>query len=106
MVILGPVRDLPRHGRPRAARLLPALLLLRTLSGPPLLPRRLAARQVIRARRHRGGTAAPRRPATVASSAAICSACAAISCACSRISASRGSSDGFLGGTSVTARNH
>ena len=47
MVILGPVRDLPRHGRPRAARLLPPLLLLRPLSSAPLLPRRLAARQVI-----------------------------------------------------------
>ena len=60
MVILGPVRNLPRHGRPRAARLLPALLLLRPLSGPPLLPRRLPARQVIRARRHRGVPAVPR----------------------------------------------
>ncbi len=60
MVILGPVRDLPRHGRPRAARLLPALPLLRTLSGPPLLPRRLPARQVVRARRHRGVPAVPR----------------------------------------------
>ena len=60
MVILGPVRDLPRHGRPRAARLLPALLLLRPLSGPPLLPRRLPARQIVRARRHRGIPAVPR----------------------------------------------
>ena len=60
MVILGPVRDLPRHGRPRAARLLPALLLLRPLSSAPLLPRRLPARQVIRARRHRGVPAVPR----------------------------------------------
>ena len=60
MVILGPVRDLPRHGCPRAARLLPALLLLRPLSGPSLLPRRLPARQVIRARRHRGVPAVPR----------------------------------------------
>src|SRR5579863_5783742 len=47
-----------------------------------------------------------RRPATVASSAAICPACAAISCVCSRISASRGSSDGSPGATSVTARHH
>ena len=60
MVILGPVRDLPRHGRPRAARLLPALLLLRPLSSTPLLPRRPPARQVIRARRHRGVPAVPR----------------------------------------------
>ena len=60
MVILGPVRDLPRHGRPRAARLLPALLLLRPLSSAPLLPRRLPARQVVRARRHRGVPAVPR----------------------------------------------
>src|ERR1700758_3788377 len=50
MVILGPVRDRPRHGRPRAARLLPALVLLRPLSSAPLLARRLPARQVIRAR--------------------------------------------------------
>ena len=47
-----------------------------------------------------------RRPETVASSAAICPACAAISCACSQISASRGSSDGSPGTTSVTTRNH
>ena len=60
MVILGPVRDLPRHGCPRAARLLPALLLLRPLSSAPLLPRRLPARQVVRARRHRGVPAVPR----------------------------------------------
>ena len=60
MVILGPVRDRPRHGGPRAARLLPALLLLRPLSSAPLLPRRLPARQVIRARRHRGVPAVPR----------------------------------------------
>jgi hypothetical protein len=60
MVILGPVRDLPRHRRPRAARLLPALLLLRPLSSAPLLPRRLPSRQVIRARRHRGVPAVPR----------------------------------------------
>ena len=43
-----------------------------------------------------------RRSATTASSAAIRSACVSISCACSRISASRGSS----GGTSVTAPDH
>ena len=60
MVILGPVRDLPRHGRPRAARLLPALPLLRPLSSAPLLPRRLPARQVVRARRHRGVPAVSR----------------------------------------------
>ena len=60
MVILGPVRDLPRHRCPRAARLLPALLLPRPLSSAPLLPRRLPARQVIRARRHRGVPAVPR----------------------------------------------
>ena len=61
MVILGPVRDLPRHGCPRAARLLPALLLPRPLSSAPLLPRRLPARQVIQAlRRHRGVPAVPR----------------------------------------------
>jgi len=48
MVILGPVRDLPRHRCPRAARLLPALLLLRPLSSAPLLPWRPPARQVIR----------------------------------------------------------
>src|SRR6266496_2940830 len=47
-----------------------------------------------------------RRPATTASSAVICSACTAIRCACSRISASRGSADGSPGGASVTARNH
>jgi hypothetical protein len=40
MVILGPVRDLPRHGRTRAARLLPALALLRPLCGTALLPGR------------------------------------------------------------------
>jgi hypothetical protein len=60
MVILGPVRDLPPHGRPRAARLLAALLLLRPLRSAPLFPRRLPARQVIRARRHRGVPAVPR----------------------------------------------
>ena len=43
-----------------------------------------------------------RRSATTASSAAIRSACVSIRCACSRISASRGSS----GGTSVTAPDH
>ena len=60
MVILGPVRDLPPHRCPRAARLLPALLLLRPLRSAPLLPRRLPARQAIRARRHRGVPAVPR----------------------------------------------
>jgi hypothetical protein len=60
MVILGPVRDLSRHGRPRAARLLPALLLSRPLSSAPLPPGRFPARQVIRARRHRGIPAVPR----------------------------------------------
>ena len=43
-----------------------------------------------------------RSPATTASSTEIRSACVAIRCACSRISASRGSS----GGTSVTAPDH
>ena len=47
-----------------------------------------------------------RRSATIASSVAIFSACAAISCACSRISASRGSADGSPDGASVTACNH
>ena len=101
MVILGPVRDLPRHGRPRAARLLPAVPLLRALSGPPLLP----ARQVIRAWRHRGVPAIPR-PGTISSLQLLpqvsnhrlqrgdLSACTAISCACSRISASRRSAGG------------
>ena len=60
MVILGPVRDLPRHRCPRAARLLPALLLLRPLRSAPLLARRLPARQVIRRRRHRGVPAVAR----------------------------------------------
>ena len=59
IVILGPVRDLPRHRRARAARLLPPLL-LRPLRSAPLLPRRLPPRQVIRARRHRGVPAVPR----------------------------------------------
>ena len=115
-VILGPVRDLPRHGRPRAARLLPALL-LRTLSSPPLLPRRLRPGRsselggieefpLFRDPARAAVPSCSRRPATTASSAAICSACAAISRACSRISASRGSADGSPGGTSVTARNH
>ena len=110
IVVLDPVRDLPRHGRARAARLFPPLLLLRPLSGPPLLPRRLPPRQVIRTRRHRGvplfrdpdrfaAASCSRRSATTASSAAIRSACA-------RISASRGSAGGSSGGTSVTARNH
>jgi len=59
-MILGPVRDLPPHGRTRAARLLPtALLLLRPLCGP-LFPRLLPPRQVIRRRRHRGVPAVPR----------------------------------------------
>ena len=60
IVVLGPVRDLPRHGRARAARLFPPLLLLRPLRGAPLLPGRLPPRQVIRARRHRGVPAVPR----------------------------------------------
>ena len=60
IVVLGPVRDLPRHRRARAARLLPPLLLLRPLRGPPLLPGRLPPRQVIRRRRHRGVPAVPR----------------------------------------------
>ena len=60
MVVLGPVRDLPRHGRARAARLFPPLLLLRPLRGAPLLPGRLPPRQVIRTRRHRGVPAVPR----------------------------------------------
>ncbi len=59
-VILGPVRDLPRHRRARAARLLPPLLLLRPLRSPPLLPGRLPPRQVIRRRRHRRVPAVPR----------------------------------------------
>ena len=62
VMVLRPVRDLPAHRRPRAARLLPALplLVLRPLRGPPLLPPLLPARQVIRRRRHRGIPAVPR----------------------------------------------
>ena len=60
MVILGPVRDLPRHRRPRAARLLPPLLL------PPPAPQRAAASAAASGpaghptRRHRGVPAVPR----------------------------------------------
>ena len=61
VMLLGPVRDLPRHRRPRAARLLPPLLLLRAFRRPPLLPRHPPAGQVIRRRRHRGVPAVPRR---------------------------------------------
>ena len=55
VMVLGPVRDLPAHRRARAARLLPPLplLLFRPFRGPPLLPRHLPPRQVIRTRRHR-----------------------------------------------------
>ena len=60
VVILGPVRDLPRHRRARAARLLSPLLLLRALRRPPLLPGRFPPRQVIRRRRHRRIPAVPR----------------------------------------------
>ena len=116
IMVLGPVRDLPRHGCPLPARLLPALF-LRPLSSAPLLPRGLPARQVIRARRHEefplfrdpaqsAASSCSRRPATIASSPAIFSACVAITCACSRISASRGSADRSPGSASVTARDH
>ena len=60
VVILGPVRDLPRHRRARAARLLSPFLLLRALRRPPLLPGRFPPRQVIRRRRHRRIPAVPR----------------------------------------------
>src|SRR5256885_12715751 len=52
-VVHGPVRDLPRHGRARAARLLPLLPLPRCpLRGPPLPSGRFPPRLVIRAGRH------------------------------------------------------
>ena len=60
-VILSPVRDLPHHGRARAARLFPLLPLPgRPLRGPPLPPRRLPPRLVIHRRRYRRVPAVPR----------------------------------------------
>ena len=60
-VVLGPVRDLPASStRPGCPAASPASSSLRPLRGPPLLPRRLPPRQVIRARRHRGVPAVPR----------------------------------------------
>ena len=52
VMVRGLVRDLPHHRCPRAARLLPPLLLLRPLRGPPLLPGHLPPGQVIRRWRH------------------------------------------------------
>ena len=67
IMVLGPVRDLPRHRRARTARLFPPLLfLLRPLSGAPLLPGRPPPRQVIQL----GGIASLRCSATPDRSAA------------------------------------
>ena len=52
----GPATSWTPPGCPAAS----ALLLPRPLSSPPLLPRRLPARQIVRARRHRGIPAVPR----------------------------------------------
>ena len=111
VMVLGPVRDLPPHRRTRAARLLPRFR---------FLPARSAARRCFRGILRPGRSSADggieefplfrdparsaaascsRRPATIASSAAIRSAC-------SPISTSRGSAeDPSGGGASVTARN-
>jgi hypothetical protein len=117
MVILGPVRDLPRHGRPGLPGCFPRFFFsarsaARRCFRGGFLPGRSADDggieefPLFRDPARPAVSSCSRRSATTASSVAIFSACAAISCACSPISASRGSADGSPGGASVTARNH